>query len=171
MFSPRLLAFFKTRHLAMPQKEVHVKHTNPTKSEPKKTPSAVVRVESDSSSQQCRACQRGTHPISRCRTFQDWSVEERRKAIKDWGYCFNCLGHNHKVKDCDPPPHLQPMQREPPYIPASGNRLPATTSEGRVLLTNLPQTTTILGTAVFVAVNQGQQVVGRLLFDPGSSVT
>lgn len=47
----------------------------------------------------CFACQEN-HFIRKCRTFRSYSVEERKKLVKDANRCFNCLAINHHSTEC-----------------------------------------------------------------------
>lgn len=40
------------------------------------------------------------HPIYRCATFRELSVEERQKRATNLSLCFNCLGQKHGMRQC-----------------------------------------------------------------------
>ena len=47
----------------------------------------------------CRVCSR-YHPLRLCRKFQDMTVTERQRCVREKNYCINCLAHDHQVRQC-----------------------------------------------------------------------
>ena len=45
-------------------------------------------------------CKNGSHPLFRCLTFTNGTVNQRWKWIKQHKYCANCLRFTHTVNSC-----------------------------------------------------------------------
>lgn len=47
----------------------------------------------------CRLCRR-YHPLRKCELFLRMSVEKRLRTVLKYGYCPNCLDHEHSGNNC-----------------------------------------------------------------------
>lgn len=47
----------------------------------------------------CRLC-RKPHPLRTCRRFLRMNTTERQQAVRTYGYCANCLAHEHSQGSC-----------------------------------------------------------------------
>ncbi|XP_011884101.1 PREDICTED: uncharacterized protein LOC105571245 [Vollenhovia emeryi] len=47
----------------------------------------------------CKICE-GDHPVFKCGNFQELSITDRKKKLKEKRLCFNCLGSGHFVREC-----------------------------------------------------------------------
>lgn len=47
----------------------------------------------------CRVC-RKMHPLKRCYRFLNMNTTERGDAVRNYGYCSNCLAHSHSQGSC-----------------------------------------------------------------------
>lgn len=48
----------------------------------------------------CKSCDSTAHPIFRCPTFTEMTVQTRIDMVKNNGLCQKCLGTNHRSADC-----------------------------------------------------------------------
>lgn len=47
----------------------------------------------------CQYCDKN-HPLRKCFQFRRLSVTERKRIVRKFNYCVNCLAHSHILKDC-----------------------------------------------------------------------
>lgn len=47
----------------------------------------------------CRIC-RHPHALRKCSRFLDMNITQRESIVKTYGYCVNCLAHNHSEGSC-----------------------------------------------------------------------
>ncbi|XP_059221972.1 uncharacterized protein LOC131996371 [Stomoxys calcitrans] len=47
----------------------------------------------------CLICDR-FHPLRFCRQFLEMDIGARRRAVREHGYCFNCLARSHRTYEC-----------------------------------------------------------------------
>lgn len=47
----------------------------------------------------CKICKR-PHPLRTCRQFLDMNMKDRLQTVRKYGYCGNCLAHNHSKGTC-----------------------------------------------------------------------
>lgn len=59
----------------------------------------ILLYHNTSSLPKCRICHE-RHVLQSCCVFHDMSVAERREAVKEKGYCFNCLCSSHTRNWC-----------------------------------------------------------------------
>ncbi|XP_075151029.1 uncharacterized protein LOC142225137 [Haematobia irritans] len=47
----------------------------------------------------CRLC-RQSHPLRKCKRFLDMNILKRQEIVRKYGYCTNCLAHEHSGNTC-----------------------------------------------------------------------
>ncbi|XP_075167412.1 uncharacterized protein LOC142239506 [Haematobia irritans] len=65
-------------------------------------PPCEWRAPRNSNLHQCLIC-RKYHPIKYCRKFLAMSIKDRRRAVRQHGYCMNCLARSHEASGCTSP--------------------------------------------------------------------
>ncbi|XP_075159708.1 uncharacterized protein LOC142232883 [Haematobia irritans] len=65
-------------------------------------PPCEWRAPRNSNIHQCLIC-RKYHPIKYCRKFLAMSIKDRRRAVRQHGYCMNCLARSHDASGCTSP--------------------------------------------------------------------
>ena len=48
----------------------------------------------------CSLCNGDRHNLYTCPVFKTMAVDDKNAHVKGFGYCFNCLGHGHRTRDC-----------------------------------------------------------------------
>ncbi|XP_075157960.1 uncharacterized protein LOC142231228 [Haematobia irritans] len=65
-------------------------------------PPCEWRAPRNSNIHQCLIC-RKYHPIKYCRKFLAMSIKDRRRTVRQHGYCMNCLARSHDASGCTSP--------------------------------------------------------------------
>jgi hypothetical protein len=73
--------------------------SNTVNTEDKQKKRNVNSVSKTKSEKKCADCA-DNHPVWRCSQFQQKSVNERLKVVKNNELCFLCLGKGHRKTDC-----------------------------------------------------------------------
>lgn len=130
-----------------------------------------------STEENCPNC-KGTHPLFRCQSFRDLSIEDRMNTARQAQLCFNCLRHDHRsvdcksfstCKTCGKHHHtlLHSDRRQKPTTPATNQPGSETTSVN--FAEEVETTQVLLKTALAHVKNQDGEVhVCRILKDDGS---
>lgn len=176
-----LIDFFKRREFSMPDTPA------PSTQSSKSSTSSSKKSSSTSASSRpvnsvttfsfkCPVCNREGHPVSRCSKYLEMSPDRRQKAVREAKLCFNCLGHNHSLKDCRSAhtchqcqaKHHTSLHQDPPNSSSESNN--STTPETRVLHVSAP-VASLLSTALTMAVNGNLRQKARALLDGGASLS
>ncbi|UYV84304.1 hypothetical protein LAZ67_X001786, partial [Cordylochernes scorpioides] len=81
---------------------LRLRETSKTSPKPNKVYSHATSVSRPNSHAACTPCMicKNTHLLSKCHLFQNKSLQERWRFVKDNGLCYNCLRSNHFVYAC-----------------------------------------------------------------------
>ncbi|XP_018908857.2 uncharacterized protein [Bemisia tabaci] len=83
------------------KKEPRIKALVTSNSNPKSAPTPGGQGgKSTQGARKCISCNGELHPLYTCPSFRNLKITERRDLVGRAGFCFNCLGQNHKKQDC-----------------------------------------------------------------------